>query len=142
MFFIFIAAVVYLALAFFLSTNLLILSVPVFLGLVYLLPPAFNLLLQKVSAKNKKLLFSLILPSLASIFYLGFAHLVMSSGLWEQFVQLNTRADSQMSIEITQNLLDSTQFIFVGLVYYGSSLGYYLLEKRKGTATNKGVQHA
>lgn len=142
MFFISIAAVVYLALTFFISTNLLLLSVPVFLSLVYLVPPVCNILLQKFGVKDQKLLCSILLPSLASSFYLGLAYLVMSSGAWEQFVQLHTRADSQMSIEIAQNLLDSTQFIFIGLVYYGSSLGYYWLEKRKENATNKGVQHA
>ena len=142
MFFIFIAATIYLALTFFLSTNLLLLSVPVFLGLVYLVPPIMNISFQKWGIKGKKLLSSLLLPSLATIFYLGFAYLVMSSGLWEQFVQLHTQSDSQMSIEIAYNLLDNTQLIFVGLVYYGSSLGYYLLEKRKENIENKGVQHA
>lgn len=130
MVFIILATLLYAALTAVSTTFLTSLSVPVFLGILYVVPVGINLLLTYMQKTDKsKLLSTLVLPTLSIGFYLLFARLTTDSGVWSEFVQMNTLEEADMSVDIAENLFSVGQLVFVTLTYYASSAGMYVLTK-------------
>lgn len=118
------------------------LSVPMFLTLLYIVPVCINLVLIKLQKSEKyKRIYSLLLPTLAMGAYVLFAYLTSNSGVWGEFVQLNTLANDDISVDIAEDLLSTTQILFAALVYYASSITLHLLSKSNKKA-KKGVTYA
>ncbi|MEX2784203.1 Msa family membrane protein [Streptococcus sp. H49] len=138
----FIAAIIYIILTLAGSHFLLALSASSFALLVYVLPLVLNFLVTKVQKTDKqKLIASVVCPTLSLLYYIGLTYLSSSSGVWSKFVEVNSVANSSVSMEITKTPLAASQLIFVALVFYGVSLAAYFIAK-SSVSRNKGVQHA
>lgn len=106
------------------------LSVPMFLTLLYIVPVCIDLVLIKLQKSEKyKRIYSLLFPTLAMGAYVLFAYLTSNSGAWGEFVQLNTLANDDISVDIAEDLFSTTQILFATLVYYAPSITLYLLSK-------------
>lgn len=143
MVFIILATLIYAALTAVSTTFLTSLSVPVFLGILYVVPVGINLLLTYMQKTDKsKLLSTLVLPTLSIGFYLLFARLTTDSGVWSEFVQMNTLEEADMSVDIAENLFSVGQLVFASLTYYVSSAGMYVLTKATKKQEMKGIKYA
>lgn len=143
MVFIILATLIYAALTAVSTTFLTSLSVPVFLGILYVVPVGINLLLTYMQKTDKsKLLSTLVLPTLSIGFYLLFARLTSESGAWSEFVQMNTLEEADMSVDIAENLFSVGQLVFASLTYYVSSAGMYVLTKATKKQEMKGIKYA
>ncbi|MFV8044958.1 Msa family membrane protein [Streptococcus pluranimalium] len=118
-------------------------TVPVFLGLLYFLPVCINILFTKIQ-KNKtyKLISSLLFPTFSLLSYFLFAYITSKSGAWLEFINMNTLSNGDISVDIAKNLFSSSQVSFVVLVYYASSIAYYLFTNTAKKKENKGVKYA
>lgn len=113
------------------SQFLLSLSAPIFLILVYLLPILLNMIgIKYQKNKNLRLICTGIFPLFSMLYYLLFAYLTASSGTWSAFIQMNSVSDSQMTVDIAENLMSGSQLLFAGLVYFTTATVYSLLSKR------------
>lgn len=126
------------------SANLLTtLTVPVFFGVLYVLPIAINILFIKLQKNNiYKMIYSLVLPTLALVSYFLFAYITSKSGAWLEFINMNTISNGDISIDIAKNLFSSSQISFVVLIYYASSVAYYLFTKASKKKEMKGIKYA
>ena len=141
--FLFLSALFYLALFFVHTYFLLTYSPLVFLGLVYLLPVLFNAgVLGLQRSKNWSFLSFVLLPTFAAMSYVAFAYQADATGLWEQFISLQSITDGDMTVEIAPSLLDAGQLIFMMLVYYGGALAQYGWETYKEHSKKKEVGYA
>lgn len=122
--------IVYVLLSCLVSNLLLSLSLPLFMVVVYVVPVILNLIVTKYQQTDRaKLTSTLILPVFATLFFISFAYLSLGSGYWMDYVHMNSITDSEMSVEISANLLDISQIVFAVLVYFGSSIAFYLILK-------------
>lgn len=143
MLYIFLVTLIYTILVSVSSSFLISLPVPVFLGVLYVLPIIVNLLFIKLQKNDRsKLTYSMLLPTLATVSYLIFAYITSISGAWTEFVNINTLTDGSMSIDIAENLFSSSQVLFVVFVQYASSAAYYLLTKVAQKKDMKGIKYA
>ncbi len=140
---IFLSTLIYTILVSVSSSFLTSLPVPVFLGILYVLPIIVNLLFIKLQKNDtSKLIYSMLLPTMATVSYLIFAYITSISGAWAEFVKMNTLTDGTMSIDIAENLFSSSQILFVVFVNYVSSAAYYLLTKVAQKKEMKGIKYA
>lgn len=122
--------IVYVLLSCLVSNLLLSLSLPLFMVVVYVVPVILNLIVTKYQQTDRaKLTSTLILPVFSTLFFISFAYLSLDSGYWMDYVHMNSITDSEMSVEISANLLDISQIVFAVLVYFGSSIAFYLILK-------------
>jgi hypothetical protein len=123
--------------------SLLSLPVPLFLGIIYLVPIVVNSLTTILQKENKKkLLYSLLSPAAAFLFYISFAFFTMKSGVWLEFVQANTVSTADMSVDVAENLLSIEQILFAVLAYLSPSAVCYFFSRTSQLNTNKGVTYA
>ncbi len=129
---VFIAAILYSILTVLGIYFLPSMSVLVYLGMIYLLPPVMNYILV-VARKQKKEKFtlSLVLPVFSTIFYTAFSWVTEKVGTWTAFIEKNSMSSDSLTIEIDPNGFDTTQIIFMLLTYFGISLALYFLLNRK-----------
>lgn len=85
---------------------------------------------------------TLVLPVLSSIFYLLFAYITDNTGTWDKFIELNTISDGNVTVEISQSLLDINQITFMLLVYWGTMIIQYVILKRKNSVYVEGRNYA
>ena len=143
MLFIFLVALVYLVLTAFSTSFLLSLSVPVFFIGLYILPIIVNLLFTKLQKNQKyKLVNTFLFPTMSLVFYMLFSYITSNSGIWSEFVNMNTLSDGDITVEIAENLFSSSQVAFVVIIYYASSVAYYILSKVTKKQGMKGVKYA
>ena len=122
--------IVYVLLSCLVSNLLLSLSLPLFMVVVYVVTVILNLIVTKYQQTDRANLTStLILPVFSTLFFISFAYLSLDSGYWMDYVHMNSITDSEMSVEISANLLDISQIVFAVLVYFGSSIAFYLILK-------------
>lgn len=137
------ALITYVLLPYLVSNMLLLLSLPLFMILVYVVPVILNLIVTKYQKTYRaKLISTLILPVFSILFFIAFAYLSLDSGYWMEYVHMNSITDSDMSIEISENLLDISQIVFAVLVYFGSSIAFYIISKFNKKLKENGVQYA
>lgn len=121
----------------------LYLPVPLFLGIIYLVPIVVNSLVTIFQKENKeKFLYTLLFPAIAFLFYITFAFFTMKSGLWSEFVQANTVSTAEISVDVATNLFSIEQVLFAGLVYFSPSAICYFFSRTSQMNTNKGVTYA
>lgn len=111
-----------------------------YIVLIYLVPPIYNFLVLKCQ-KRKRMFLSLVLPSLASIFYGFLSWVTEVNGTWMTFVERNTISSPNFSLEIEPNGFDMTQIIFITIVYFGLAFGQYYFINRKNKEV-KGEMYA
>lgn len=141
MLFLILSVLVYIGLLFVNLKLFLSMSIPLFLLLVYGLPIVFNAILAWLQSTEKlRIVATLVLPSLAVIFYLGLAHFTQEMGLWTEFISRHTLSDGGLTVEIANSLFDPAQLIFMGLTYYGGAILTYFVMKK--STENKGVSYA
>ncbi|WP_205401978.1 Msa family membrane protein [Streptococcus lutetiensis] len=128
-----IAMVIYVGLTFTSYHLLLSLSVPIFLLCLYALPLLINFVLYKYQKDNLKTVTAILLPTFSMLYYVAFSSFVLLTGVWAEFVQLNTLVNGDMSVEISTNLFESSQLLFAGVLFYGFSIAYHLFTKRSLT---------
>ncbi|MGT2948640.1 Msa family membrane protein [Streptococcus devriesei] len=130
----------YTLLAFLTASFLGNISTLLFIGLFYLLPLVVNAISVNLASfkKKKRLLpLTLIFPTLSLLSYTLFSKLVLSGSAWENFVERNSVQAHDFSVEISGNLLDMSQIIFVTLLYFSlSGLNYLIQNKKKGKNKN------
>ncbi|HEO6712703.1 TPA: hypothetical protein VBA94_001899 [Streptococcus agalactiae] len=109
----------------------------VFLSMVYILPVLINMSIVYFQ-KNKtfKILSAMILPTISSICYSIFAYITLTSGSWEKFVESNSIAKDGFSMEVSSSLFEVNQVVFMLVVYYGSTIIQYFMNKRVANNEN------
>ncbi|WP_438059049.1 Msa family membrane protein [Streptococcus ruminicola] len=128
----FIAAVLYLIITALGVYFLPSMSVLVYLGMIYLLPPVMNYILVTIRKhKKEKLILSLVLPVFSTLFYAAFSWITEKTGTWMTFIEKNSMSSDSLTVEIDPNGFDTTQIIFMLLTYFGISLALYFLLNRK-----------
>lgn len=143
MLFIILVALIYAALTAFSASFLASLSVPIFFIGLYMLPIIINLLFTKLQKNEKyKLINTILFPTMSLVFYMLFAYITSKTGAWSEFVNTNTLVDGDITVDIAKNLFSSSQVVFVVLIYYVSSLAYYVLSKVTKKKEMKGVKYA
>lgn len=103
-----------------------------FIILFYVLPIICTIVASSV--KRGKLLNKNILSSvLALIVYLVMGNIFNSMGIWSKFVARNSVKMSDSEIQISNNMLDWSQIIFVVILYFGIGyLVYFVVKKMRG----------
>ncbi|TDE67976.1 hypothetical protein E0E02_04545 [Streptococcus sp. KCJ4932] len=128
----FIAAVLYLIITALGVYFLPSMSVLVYLGMIYLLPPVMNYILVTIRKhKKEKFILSLVLPVFSTLFYAAFSWITEKTGTWMTFIEKNSMSSDSLTVEIDPNGFDTTQIIFMLLTYFGISLALYFLLNRK-----------
>lgn len=128
----FIAAVLYLIITALGVYFLPSMSVLVYLGMIYLLPPVMNYILVTIrKQKKEKFILSLVLPVFSTLFYAAFSWITEKTGTWMTFIEKNSMSSDSLTVEIDPNGFDTTQIIFMLLTYFGISLALYFLLNRK-----------
>lgn len=129
---VFIAAILYLILTVLGIYFLPSMSVLIYLGMIYLLPPVMNyILVTSRKQKKEKFTLSLVLPVFSTLFYAAFSWITEKIGTWMTFIEKNSMSSDSLTVEIDPNGFDTTQIIFMLLTYFGISLALYFLLNRK-----------
>lgn len=115
-------------------------SVPVLLFSLYVLPLIINFIGYKLKQLKCKTFLTFLLPTMSLLGYLVFAYVIVKSGTWTNFVNINTFSNSDMSVKVGMNLLSVSQLVFVTLLFYGVSLTTHFINKK--ISVNKGAKYA
>lgn len=103
-------------------------SVILFLGLIYLMPICFNLIIYR-EKKTRNIVLSVLLSLATTIGYCIFSYLFMEQPAFIEFVRSNTRDFGELSVSIQSNLLTFGQIFFVFILNFGAM---YLFSKMVG----------
>ena len=115
-------------------------SVPILLFSLYVLPLIINFIGYKLKQLKCKTFLTFLLPTMSLLGYLVFAYVIVKSGTWTNFVNINTFWNSDMSVKVGMNLLSVSQLVFVTLLFYGVSLTTHFINKK--ISVNKGAKYA
>ena len=115
-------------------------SVPILLFSLYVLPLIINFIGYKLKQLKCKTFLTFLLPTMSLLGYLVFAYVIVKSGTWTNFVNINTFSNSDMSVKVGMNLLSVAQLVFVTLLFYGVSLTTHFINKK--ISVNKGAKYA
>ena len=115
-------------------------SVPILLFSLYVLPLIINFIGYKLKQLKCKTFLTFLLPTMSLLGYLVFAYVIVKSGTWTNFVNINTFSNSDMSVKVGMNLLSVSQLVFVTLLFYGVSLTTHFINKK--ISVNKGAKYA
>lgn len=115
-------------------------SVPILLFSLYVLPLIINFIGYKLKQLKCKTFLTFLLPTMSLLGYLVFAYVIVKSGTWTNFVNINTFSNSDMSVKVGMNLLSVFQLVFVTLLFYGVSLTTHFINKK--ISVNKGAKYA
>lgn len=122
---------IYAICSFLSSFMLLNLPVVVVLGLIYGMPLILSIVTVVVQKTNKyKLLVTFIHPILSVVFYGAFMFAAIRSGAWETFVRMQTIESNHVTLNITQTPLDSSQIMFIVIMFFSVSLGTYVVTRK------------
>lgn len=100
-----------------------------FIILFYVLPVICTLVVSSIKSGN--LLTKNILSSvLATIEYLVLGNLFNNMGTWSKFVARNSVSSQGFQTQISNNMLDIPQVIFILVLYFGLGYLIYLVAKR------------
>ena len=115
-------------------------SVPILLFSLYVLPLIINFIGYNLKQLKCKTFLTFLLPTMSLLGYLVFAYVIVKSGTWTNFVNINTFSNSDMSVKVGMNLLSVSQLVFVTLLFYGVSLTTHFINKK--ISVNKGAKYA
>lgn len=129
-----VAAVLNSGLAFIGTQYLPNMSILAFAFILYLCPLIINTILSvlAIGKEGVKTVYGYSFPLLSFLAYLVVAFSLEGSVAWQQFVQNSTVTRGEMYAEVSGSLLDLSQLLFAGLLYFVTAfIGLKVLEGRK-----------